>query len=122
MPAGQTLARSLRDAKELQTFAHDLIKELVRREVRPRRGEDVARYAKEARIAIPRSLRGVKMTWDPRQDFGGAEGGRDSVLVLVGPGHLDALGFTIGCIRIGRIQICLECGWLYCRIVIKGRF
>ena len=59
---------------------------------------------------------------DLRRDFASADLAKGSVLVLVGPGHPDALGFTIGCIRIGRFKICLECGWFYCRIVIKGTF
>jgi len=43
-------------------------------------------------------------------------------MTLARPGVADAVGLTIGCIKINRFRVCLECGWLYCRVVIKGRF
>ena len=43
-------------------------------------------------------------------------------IVLLVDDSPEALGFTIGCVTIHGVKICLECGWLYCRIVIKGRF
>ena len=45
-------------------------------------------------------------------------GARTQTLVLAQPGNVDALGLVIKCVRIGRWKACLECGWLYCRIVI----
>ena len=43
-------------------------------------------------------------------------------MTLARPGVADAVGLTIGCIKINRFRVCLECGWFYCRVVIKGRF
>jgi hypothetical protein len=46
---------------------------------------------------------------------GSALGDRDG-MSIVHPGNPNALGITIGCIRIGRrVKVCQECGWLYCR-------
>lgn len=122
MAAEDRLASSLTDVKELETFARELILDLVKRQVRPAHGEDLTKYVEETGRKIPEVLRGEPITWDSRHDFANDDFDKDSVLVVVGPGHADAVGLTIGCIRKGKWKICLECGWLYCRIVIKRRF
>ncbi len=120
MATDERLARSLTDVKELEAFFRELILAVVKREARPTHGEDISSYAMELGRPIPEALRGEPITWDSRHDFGEFE--NEGVLVLVGPGHPDALGLTIGCIRWRRFKVCLECGWFYCKIVIKGTF
>lgn len=77
---------------------------------------------------MPEALRGLDITWDggTKADEAASAsadlGDRDG-MCIVRPGNPNALGFTIGCSRIGsRVMVCLECGWLYCKIVVKGRF
>lgn len=122
MAANDAFLQTLTDVKELQTFARDFIIQLSKRKTRPAHGEELAKYAKEFGVAIPPSLEGAEMTWDARHEAPDLNGGSGSVLVLATPGNPEALGFTIGCITIRSVKVCLECGWLYCRIVIKGRF
>jgi hypothetical protein len=122
MDSDERLLGSLKDVKELQAFLHDLFIDLARRRAKPAEGEDVTNELERQGRAIPEALRGMELKWDSHHDFTGDDLAEGSLLVLVAPGHPDALGFTIGCVRIGRLKICLECGWLYCRIVIKGRF
>jgi hypothetical protein len=122
MPANDTFLQTLKDVKELQVFAHDFIMQLSKRKTRPAHGEDLSKHAKELGVAIPKSLQGAEMTWDSRHEPAEMDGENGSVLVLASPGNPEALGLTLGCITIHGVKVCLECGWLYCRIVIKGRF
>ena len=120
--ADNPLLSLLHNTRELESFLHDFIGRLAKRRLRS--GEDVTHLADEFRLKVPAALKGAQITWAGGDD----EGIKDQVtgeqvLVLTRPGHFDAVGLTIGCIRVGRrIKICLECGWLYCRIVIKGTF
>jgi hypothetical protein len=77
-------------------------------------------HRKDGTERVPASLEGLPITWGG-EDTNGAKGEQQTI-TLVRPGSPEALGFTIGCITIHGVRICLECGWLYCRIVIKGRF
>jgi hypothetical protein len=122
MSADDPLLSLLHNTHELESFLHDFIGRLAKRRLKS--GQDVTRLADEFRLKVPAALKGVKITW---AGGGGDEGIKEQVtgeqvLVLTRPGHFDAVGLTIGCIRVGRIKICLECGWFYCRIVIKGTF
>jgi hypothetical protein len=115
-------AGSLKDVKEVQTFTRDLIIHLSKRNIRPTPGEDLTKRAEELKLNIPEVFRGSEITWEPRHEIASDEAGNGSVLVLAGPGTPEAIGLTIGCIRVRSWKICLECGWFYCRIVIKGTF
>lgn len=117
MSTEQTLEKHLKETHELESFLHEFIHAVTSRHPKP--GEDVTRYADELELTIPEVLRGAPIIW------GAAEGAQKSglqTIVLLGPGNHEAIGLTIGCIHIRSIQICLECGWFYCRIVIKGTF
>jgi hypothetical protein len=118
--SSERMLRSLRDVHELENFMHELLRALP--DLRLRHGDDVTAQAKELGIEIPDFLSGEELTWDTQTRFESEAREATSTLVLVRPGEPEALGFTIGCIRWGRLKICLECGWLYCRIVIKGTF
>ena len=120
------LLTSLRDVREVEEFLHTLMLDLVAQ--RPKRGEDCLPHVERLNLNVPEALRGLDITWDGgttpgRAAFADADLGDRDPLSLVRPGDPSALGFTIGCIRIGRrVKVCLECGWLYCKIVIKGTF
>lgn len=113
---------SLRDVQQLETFLRELLLHVARQPKRPSHGEDLTPYFEGLESPVPESLRETPVTWDTRPDFGDDDIAGGTPLVLVAPGRPDALGLTIGCVRWGRLKVCLECGWLYCRIVIKGRF
>jgi hypothetical protein len=118
--SGERIANSLRDVRELENFFFQLLRALPER--RLRQGDDVLAHAKELGLEIPDFLDGEEVTWDTQSKFEEEFGGPGDQLVLVRPGEPTALGLTIGCIRWRRWKVCLECGWLYCRIVIKGTF
>lgn len=120
MSTDDPLLSLLHNTHELEGFLHDFIGRLAKR--RPKPGEDVTRLADEFGLKIPSVLKGSKITWAGGGDDGATQVREDHVLVLTRPGQFDAIGFTIGCIRVGGLKICLECGWFYCRIVIKGTF
>lgn len=115
------LIESLTDLRELEVFLFALLPAAI--QARPKQGAALLPLAKERNLSVPASLDGLNITWD-----GGARLTDDDLadaplISLVRPGNPDALGLTIGCIRIGRrIKVCLECGWFYCKIVIKGTF
>ncbi|MBS0523723.1 MAG: hypothetical protein JSS04_08815 [Proteobacteria bacterium] len=121
MSTDDPLSSLLHNTRELEDFLHDFIGQLAKRKLKP--GADVSRLPEKFGLEMPSALKGAKITWDGTGDHGAAERETgEQVLVLSRPGQFDAVGLTIGCIRIRRFQICLECGWFYCRIVIKGRF
>jgi hypothetical protein len=108
----------LHDVHELETFLHSVIGPLAKQKLKT--GEDILPHIEKMGLKVPASLEGLPITWGG-EDIDGAKGEQQTV-TLVRPGSPEALGFTIGCITIRGVRICLECGWLYCRIVIKGRF
>ena len=121
MSTNEHFFSSLKDVKELETFTRDLIIHLAKRNIRPAPGEELSKYIKELGLKVPSGLHGEEIKWNSRQEAI-HEDENSSTLVLMGPGTPDAIGLTIGCITIRSVKICLECGWFYCRIVIKGTF
>ena len=118
MTASDRLTNSLHDVLELEQFLHSFISTLTRRRLRS--GEDVTHLVKELGLKVPAALEGASITWVGREESPDAqEGGQGRTLVLARPGNADALGFTVACITIRGRRYCLECGWLYCHIVIK---
>lgn len=115
----EEIETTLRNVYELETFVHELLGKLPTREVR--HGESLVPYAEKLGVRIPDFLQSTEVTWDKSAAFEPeAEAGQ--VLVLTRPGKPQVLGLTIGCIRIGsNVKVCLECGWLWCRIVIVVR-
>jgi len=109
----------LEDIHELEDFLHALIPALEQQKLRP--GDDVLRYAKEMKLKIPRSISGLEITWQPDSSDAPKQHPTESI-VLVRPGHPDEVGLTIGCVGIGKWKICLECSWIFCRIVVTRRF
>lgn len=120
MKASDPFAECLSNSHELESFFHNFISQVAKR--RPKPGADVTKYAEELRLKMPAVLKGTKITWVGPGRVDAADDEAGQTLVFARSGNAEALGFTIGCIRVGRFKICLECGWLYCRIVIKGRF
>jgi hypothetical protein len=116
-----SLTHLFQDTHELEEFFHAFISQLVKRRLRD--GADVTRYVDTFGLKTPAALKGVPMTWLSEGSAHDADGeDAEQTLVLARPGEADAIGLTIGCIRFGRFKACLECGWLYCRVVIKGTF
>jgi hypothetical protein len=113
------VAHSLQDVKVLEAFLFALMPLLAQQELYD--GEDVLAFARERGMRVPNFLEGEVMLW---QGGGTAEAdeAEGEALVFVRAGDVTAVGLTIGCIKWRRFRVCLECGWLYCRIVIKGVF
>jgi hypothetical protein len=118
MNARDPLTDSLRDVLEVEQFLHDFIGALTKRRLMP--GEDVTHLVDELGLKPPASFKGVPITWVGQEESeDAAETRQGQTLVLTRPGIADALGLTIGCVRIRGRKYCLECGFWYCRIVIR---
>jgi hypothetical protein len=118
MPQNTAFKNILHDVHELETFLHSVIGPLAKQKLKT--GEDIRPHIGKMGLKVPPSLESLPITWGG-EDINGDKDERQTI-TLVRPGLPEALGFTIGCITIHGVKICLECGWLYCRIVIKGRF
>ncbi|WP_427017122.1 hypothetical protein ACQCSX_00130 [Pseudarthrobacter sp. P1] len=104
--------------KELEQFLHAFISALTVR--RPKPGDDVSHLVDELGLRPPAAWKRMPITWvGGTEQRGASQDQQGQTLVLVLPGHPDAVGLTIGCIRVHGRLYCLECGWLYCRIVIR---
>jgi hypothetical protein len=117
--AKNKLDRVIEDASELEDFLHALLPALDEQKLR--QGDDVLSYAKKLKLKIPESLRGAKVTWETDHSDSPLKR-RGESLVFVRPGHAEALGLIIKCVKVGKWKFCLECGFIWCRIVVSRRF
>jgi hypothetical protein len=118
MTASDSLNDSVRDVQELEQFLYEFIGALTERQLKP--GEDVTRLVDQLGLKLPRGLTGAPITWAGCEQLPDtADHDLENTLVLVRPGKPDAVGLTIGCITIRGRRYCLECGFWYCRIVIR---
>ncbi len=123
MPTTETkLDNLLEDIHELEDFLHALIPALDKQKLR--QGDDVLRYAKDLKLKIPKSISGLDITWESDTSISSHQHGRkdSESVVLVRSGDLNMVGLTLGCIRVGKWKICIECSWILCRIVVTRRF
>jgi len=121
MEADHRLDACLNDTHELETFLHAFLEKLDEKKLKP--GEDVTRLAEQFGLKPPAVLAGAPITWEGSgHAHYEAAGTRVQSLVLARPGHPDAVGLVIKCITIRGWRICLECGWIWCRIVVTKRF
>lgn len=109
----------LQNTQEIESFLHAFFKRLPAN-LKP--GEDVTRYAKKFGLKLPASLKGEVITWVGQEAHDEGRDARTQTLVFSQPGQAGALGLTIKCVTIRGWRFCLECGWLYCRIVVTKRF
>lgn len=116
--AKSELDTMLMNVQELEEFFHAFLPALDEQKLK--QGEDVLPYAKTLKLKIPQSLRGEKMTWETTHSHSLAE--RAEGISLIKPGHPNAVGLTIKCVKIRKWRVCLECGWIWCRIVINRKF
>ena len=116
-----TLSTTLSNFAELENFLFSIAYDLHNNKREFKAGQDISSFLEKNKITIPESLKGEPIEW-LGIDANHSNERKTNSISVVRPGNPLALGFTIGCIRIRSWRICLECGWLYCRIVIKGTF
>ena len=119
-PESGTLGMSLANVADLEDFMHELHEHLGDRELN--RGDDLAARASELGVRVPEFLTGEPLVYEVHDhEEHGIEG---RALVLVRPSGITnpVARFKVLCGRWGRYTICLECGWIWCKIVIYGRF
>lgn len=109
------LEPALDQVQSLTQFAHDAITAAL--DADEREGSDLPSLLSKAGISAPASIQLSDVAWDDPN--GPSDGLGDRQMVMMLPGHPEALGFTVGCIRIRGRRYCLECGWIWCRIVIR---
>jgi hypothetical protein len=119
-PESDAFAISLSNVADLEEFIHELHERLGDRELRP--GEDLKERAAELNIRVPEFLEGDPFVYEVHDHDEETIEGR--ALVLVRPsGITDPVSKRkIICGSWGRVTVCLECGWIWCKIVIYGRF
>ena len=115
-----TLGMSLANVADLEDFMHELHERLGDRDLD--RGEDLTARASELGIRVPELLAGEPLVYEVHDHEEHSIEGR--ALVLVRPSGITnpVARFKVLCGRWGRYTICLECGWIWCRIVIYGNF
>lgn len=109
------LDQALELVADLEEFVHELFSKASDEELLD--GEDLVERAARLGVSVPSSLAGEEIRYTPREPGITREAGGRS-LVLVRPGRPDMLDVRIGCTTIRGHRVCLECGWIWCRIVI----
>jgi hypothetical protein len=118
--ADSQLDKSLEQMHELQTFLFSFLERLEAQKLKP--GQDLTPLVKEFGLELPAMLRGEPIIWEGHTTPHFAAHGNAPVLSLVCPGHAGIIGIVLGCISVGRWHVCLECGWIWCRIVVTRTF
>jgi hypothetical protein len=119
-PGSDTLHTSLAHVADLVEFMHDFHARLGDRELRP--GEDLKERAVALEVRVPSFLAGMPLTYVVHDHKEEAPDGRAIVIVRPGDAKNAVSRRKIICASWGKYQICLECGWIWCTIVINGRF
>ena len=114
------LHTSLTNVADLEEFIHELHERLDGRDLK--HGDDLSALASEVGLEVPAFLGKEPLTYEVHDRR--HHDAEDRALVLVRPsGVTDPVAeLKIFCHRWGRYTICLECGWIWCKIVISGRF
>ena len=84
-------------------------------------GEELEPLLEKSGVKIPEWLRGSGIVYQRAEEMAKpGEGG----LVIVTPGDPRIVELRLFCVCFKRwnVCVCLECGWIWCRIVIVGRF
>jgi hypothetical protein len=115
-----TLFTSLANVADLEDFMHELHERLGDRELK--QGADLTAQASHLGIRVPEFLAGEPLVYEVHNHKERGMEGR--ALVLVRPSGITnpVVEIKVLCGRWRRYTICLECGWIWCRIVIYGRF
>jgi hypothetical protein len=114
------LNHSLSITSELAQFVRAAEEKL--RSAKLETGQDLEPMLEKAGVRIPDWLRGAGIAYEPASAEKVRSG--ESGLVIVTPGDPRILAIRIFCVCIKKwnVCVCLECGWIWCRIVIVGRF
>ncbi|HLN07048.1 MAG TPA: hypothetical protein VK217_12270 [Acidimicrobiales bacterium] len=114
------LHTSLANVADLEDFIHELHERLGERNLK--HGDDLSALASEVDLEVPGFLGKEPLTYEVHDRSHHDIEGR--ALVLVRPSGITnpVAELKIFCGRWGRYTICLECGWIWCKIVIYGRF
>jgi hypothetical protein len=114
------LFASLANVADLEDFLHELHERLGDRELK--HGDDLTARASDLGVRVPEFLAGEPLVYQVHDHK--EQGIEGRALVLVRPsGITDPVAERkIYCGRWKRYTICLECGWIWCKIVIYGRF
>ena len=109
-----------RQAQLDREFMHELHERLGDRELKP--GEDLKERAAALDIRVPDFLGGKPLIYEMHDHKEERIEGR--AIVLVRPSNVKnpVSRRKIICGSWGRVTVCLECGWIWCKIVIYGRF
>lgn len=113
---------SLSNIHELENFVYELESQLGNTKLK--QGEDLYLHAAKLKLKVPDFLEGIKITYDKGEH---SEANEENRLILVRPSRHEEDPGTIQkirlfCVRVGsNVKVCLECGWIFCRIVIIWR-
>lgn len=120
MAKATDLLDSVADLQDIQKFMEALGKRVS--DQRFKVGQDISRNLEGAGIKIPKALREAPLVFESHESHK-PRGRRQLVLITPPPkGTAAAARIRLICIsttiRGHDVWICLECGWLYCMIVI----
>jgi hypothetical protein len=114
------LHTSLANVADLEEFVHELHERLGDRELK--HGDDLSALASEVGLEVPSFMRDEPLIYEVHDRRHHEVDGRALVLVRPSGETNPVAEMKIFCHRWGRYTICLECGWIWCKVVIIGRF
>jgi|KBSSwiS6_1023812.scaffolds.fasta_scaffold00673_11 hypothetical protein len=113
---GQDLKNNLNSLNDLESFLHDLSEKLESKKLKT--GSDLSSYVKSQRISVPGILGDAKITYQGYSDELGKSKRKLVIVTKPDKNYPEPIARKIFCIKVRSVVACLECGWIWCRIVI----
>jgi hypothetical protein len=111
-----TLDEALKSISQLEPLLKKILP--LAKEKKIKSGGDLTNFIAENKIRIPAIFSGDRIYYEQyKPEF---EKSKNKLIILTKPnGNIsNVLGIRIGCVTIRGRRVCLECGWLHCKIVI----
>jgi len=109
------IAGAATEMEEIEKFLHSLSNKLDKKKLK--NGADIASYIKTYKLKKPALFGDEKITYTVHDE---KDKNWKKLVIVTRPEkeYADPVARKIFCVKIGRVTACLECGWLWCSVVI----
>ena len=109
------MATAAIEMEEVEKFLHTLSEKLDKKKIKS--GADISSYMQSYKLKRPALFGEDKITYTIHDE---KDKNWKKLVIVTRPEkeYADPIARKIFCVKIGRVVACLECGWLWCQVVI----